>query len=146
MLKREFTRFVAKYIANPITKLGAGRVTGTALLETVGRKSGLARQTPVGYHLDAGTVWIVAEHGLGADYVRNIKSNPSVRLKIGGRWLDGSAHLSPQEDPKAHLKKQPNKLSAATVRLMATTPMVIRIDLDQSGSGGGGPTSSGSTL
>lgn len=145
-MKREFVGFIAKRLVNPITRLGAGRVPGTALLETIGRKSGLPRQTPIGCHREGNTVWIVTEHGLRADYVRNIESNEEVRIKIGGRWLEGTARLAPEEDPKAHLRRQPNKLFAATVRLVATTPMVVRVDLSQSGSTGGGRTSSGSTL
>jgi hypothetical protein len=39
---------------------------GYALLETVGRGSGLPRQTPVGDGLIGDTFWIVAEHGLSA--------------------------------------------------------------------------------
>ena len=40
-----------------------------ALLETTGRRTGLARQTPVGNGLDGDTFWLVAAHGAQADYV-----------------------------------------------------------------------------
>jgi deazaflavin-dependent oxidoreductase (nitroreductase family) len=129
--KFTFTRALAKYVVNPISKLGAGRVPGTALLETTGRSSGRARITPVGYSRDGETVWIVSEHGLRADYVRNIDKDPNVRVKIRGHWHRGQARVAPDEDPKQHLQKQSNQLSAATVRVIGTGPVVVRIDLER---------------
>src|SRR6266566_2251911 len=55
---------------------------GRALLETIGRKTGKPRRTPVGDGLVGNQFWIVAEHGMRADYVRNIQTNPRVRLKL----------------------------------------------------------------
>lgn len=103
---------------------------GAALLETKGRKSGKPRLTPVGYSLEEGRLWIVSEHGGRADYVKNIQAEPRVRMKIRGRWLNGTAHVVPGEDPSKHLRRQRNKVSAATVRLVGTGPVAVRIDLD----------------
>lgn len=62
-----------------------------ALLETTGRRSGLARHTPVGNGLDGDTVWLVAVHGMQADYVRNLQARPRPSC-----LADGLAHgLSP---------------------------------------------------
>jgi deazaflavin-dependent oxidoreductase (nitroreductase family) len=69
-----------RYAMNPFTKLFAGFVPFWAKLETVGRKSGKARRTPVGISRDGTTVWIVSEQGRRAQYVRNIEANPSVRV------------------------------------------------------------------
>jgi deazaflavin-dependent oxidoreductase (nitroreductase family) len=128
--KFTFTRAVAKYVVNPITKLGAGSVPGAALLETKGRRSGEPRHTPVGYSLENGTIWIVSEHGRRADYVKNIEAEPRVKMKIRGRWLQGTAYVVGAEDPRVHLSRQRNKLSATTVKLVKTQPISIRIDLD----------------
>lgn len=130
MDKFSVTRALAKYVANPITKLGAGYVPGSALLETTGRKSGRPRRNPVGYHLDGATMWIVSEHGARADYVKNLRANPKVKVRIKGDWRAGTAALAPDEDPKEHLRKQKNKISSATVRLVGTVPAVVRIDLN----------------
>ena len=50
-----------------------------ALLETTGRRTGLARHTPVGNGLCGDTFWLVAAHGTQADYVRNLQAEPRVR-------------------------------------------------------------------
>jgi hypothetical protein len=66
-----------------------------------GRKSGQSRRTPVGRPLDGDACWIVAEHGSNASYVRNIQADPIVRKKIGRRWRTGTAHVMPDDDPRA---------------------------------------------
>jgi len=43
-----------------------------ALLETTGRTSGRPRHTCVGNGLIGDTFWLIAAHGLQADWVRNI--------------------------------------------------------------------------
>ena len=89
-------------------------------------------------------MWIVAEHGPRADYVKNLKANPNVRVRLGRRWRKGVATPMPEEDPKRHLQKQWNKLSTATVRGFGTGPMVVRIDLLPQVGDSRGATSSGS--
>src|SRR5919109_2031333 len=102
MDKRQLATAFAKYLVNPWVKLAlaTGLVRGVALLETIGRRSGEPRRTPVGNGLDGDTFWIVAEHGRSAGYVRNIEANPRVRLKLWAgplraRWRSGTAHLMP---------------------------------------------------
>jgi hypothetical protein len=51
-------------------------------------------------------------------------------MKIRGRWLDGSAQVVAEEDPSKHLRRQRNKISAATVRLVGTQPVAIRVEFD----------------
>jgi len=70
---------------------------GLPSLETVGRKSGKTRRTPVGNGRVGSQFWIVAEHGRKAGYVRNIEANPRVRLKLRegfrSRGHTGTAHI-----------------------------------------------------
>ncbi|WP_044505949.1 nitroreductase/quinone reductase family protein, partial [Mycobacterium simiae] len=73
--------------------------------------------------------WMVSEHGDHSDYVRNIKANPSVRVRVGGRWRNGIAHLLPDDDPVARLGHLP-KLNSAVVRMMGSNLLTIRVDLD----------------
>lgn len=100
-----------------------------ALLETTGRRSGLPRYTPVGNGLDGDTFWLVAAHGTQADYVRNIRTDPGVRVKIGRDWRRGVAVLLPDDDTAARSRTLPYQWDAAIGRWMATTPLTIRIDL-----------------
>jgi len=100
-----------------------------ALLETVGRRSGLARYTPIGNGLQGHIFWLVAAHGLQADYVRNILAHPDVRVKVAGRWLAGRAVLMPDDDVAARSRTLPYQWDAAMGRMMATRPVTIRIEL-----------------
>ena len=109
---------------------------GTAILETIGRKSGRPRRNPVTNGLDDGVFWIVAEHGRGASYVRNIEANPRVRVRVGRRWREGTARIVPDDDPRERLRfiasRRPvARLNTATVRVMQTALLTVRIDLDR---------------
>jgi deazaflavin-dependent oxidoreductase (nitroreductase family) len=129
-LKRRIARTFSGYLVNPIVKLVAGRVPGVpALLETIGRKSGEPRHTPVGNGLSGHTFWLVAEHGRHSDYVQNMIANPRVRVRVGGTWLRGTAHLMRKDDPRARLRKL-DPLNSAVVRLVGTDLLTIRIDLE----------------
>jgi deazaflavin-dependent oxidoreductase (nitroreductase family) len=136
--KRRIATGTAKYAINPVVR-GLFRLglpaPGTAILETIGRKSGLPRRTPVTNGLDDGVFWIVAEHGRRASYVRNIDANPRVRVRIGRRWRTGTARLVPDDDPWNRLdylasRRPIVRLNTATVRLMQTDLLSIRIDLN----------------
>jgi deazaflavin-dependent oxidoreductase (nitroreductase family) len=111
--------------------LRAGFAPGAfALLETTGRRTGLARHTPVGNGLDGDTFWLVAAHGAQADYVRNLQAEPRVRVKAGGIWRAGTAVVLPGDDPAARSRALPHQWDAAIGRMMASAPLTIRIDLD----------------
>jgi deazaflavin-dependent oxidoreductase (nitroreductase family) len=135
--KRRLASGIAKYAVNPIVR-GLFRVgvpaPGTAILETIGRKSGQPRRNPVTNGLDDGVFWIVAEHGRRASYVRNLEANPGVRVRIGKRWLSGTARLVPEDDPRERLRyitsRRPiTRLNTTTVRLLQTDLVTVRIDL-----------------
>ena len=101
-----------------------------ALLETTGRRSGLPRHTPVGNGLVGDTFWLIAAHGMQADYVRNLHADPMVRVKIGRQWRTGTAVPLPDDDPAARSRTLPHQWDAAIGRLIASAPLTIRIDLD----------------
>jgi len=131
--KRRLTTALARYLVNPLVR-GAVRlrlVRGWAILETIGRKTGTPRQTPVGNGLVGDTFWIVAEHGRKAGYVRNIAANPRVRVFVGGTWRAGTAQLLPDDDPIERQRRLGRRLNAALVRLMGTELLTVRIDLDR---------------
>jgi deazaflavin-dependent oxidoreductase (nitroreductase family) len=100
------------------------------LLETVGRRTGQPRQTPVGNGLDGDTFWLVAVHGDQADYVRNLRRQPRVRVKVARVWRTGTAVELPDDDALARSRTLRYQWDAALGRAMATRPLTIRIDLD----------------
>lgn len=141
-MKHRTVHFVQKYIFNPPIKLlfALGVLPpGYALLETVGRKSGKARRTPVGNGRVGGQFWIVAEHGKKAAYVQNIGANPRVRVKVReglrARWYSGTARVLADDDPRERQRWLAEQVrgsssNAAAVRFFGTDLMTVRIDLD----------------
>jgi deazaflavin-dependent oxidoreductase (nitroreductase family) len=133
--KRAVSRFVSNRLVNPVVRrlLEHGFAPRThALLETTGRKSGLPRRVPVGNGLRGRHFWIVTEHGYAAHYVKNIQHNSRVRVKVGRRWLAGTANLLPEDDVAARLRLLKRPVNDAIVRLVGTEHLTIRVDLDDS--------------
>jgi deazaflavin-dependent oxidoreductase (nitroreductase family) len=131
--KARVVRFVQKYLLNPPVRalFALGLVPPThVLLETTGRKTGRPRQNPVGNGLDGDTLWIVAEHGRSASYVRNLEADPRVRVKIGRRWRNGTATVLPDDDVQARLQRIGRPVNGFMVRAVGTDLLTIRVDLD----------------
>ena len=131
--KRRISTTLATRVVNPLVRWAQrhGLAPGSyALLETTGRKSGQARQTPVGHVVRDGAVWIVAEHGRRAAYVRNIGADPRVRIKLRDGWRSGTAHVLDDDDPLERLRWMGLRLNAFVVRLMGSELVTVRIDLD----------------
>jgi deazaflavin-dependent oxidoreductase (nitroreductase family) len=133
MNKRQVSKFITIRLVNPLVKAAAERgiaLPGLVILETIGRKSGQPRRTPVGDYVQGDTAWIFTEHGRAAAYMRNIEANPRVRMKVGRRWRTGSAEVMPDDDARARQRRMPNKLNSAAVRAMGTELLTIRVDLE----------------
>ena len=130
-LSKGFTTRVVNPLVRRLLEWGVPG-TGTALLETTGRKSGQPRRVPVGNGLRGGHFWIVTEHGRKADYVRNIQNDPRVRVKVGRRWYSGTAHILEDEDPYERMRLLKRRGNDSMVRLVGTEHIVIRVDLDPS--------------
>ncbi|MFF1839639.1 nitroreductase family deazaflavin-dependent oxidoreductase [Streptomyces sp. NPDC058231] len=111
-------------IGNPLIR----RLPNQTLLETTGRSSGLPRRTPVGGRRTGHEFWLVSEYGEKSQYVRNIQAHSRVRVRIGGRWHTGTAHLVPEDDPRARLRTLP-RLNSAAVRAVGTDLLSVRVDL-----------------
>jgi deazaflavin-dependent oxidoreductase (nitroreductase family) len=115
-------RFLERYVLNPQMRLGLAlglAPRAFALLETVGRRSGKPRHTPVGNGLLGNTFWLISEHGRGAGYVRNLEANPRVRVKIGRRWWAGTAHVLPDDDAFARSTESPRHSERFALRSSA---------------------------
>lgn len=112
-------------VGNPILR----RLPLQTVLETTGRTSGLPRQTPVGGRRVGDAFWLVSEFGEKSQYVRNIKADPRVRVRIRGRWHTGTAQLLPDDDPVARLRSLP-RFNSVAVRALGTRLLTVRVDLD----------------
>lgn len=123
-LKRQVVHRVQRLLVNPV-----GRQLPMTMLETTGRKSGQPRRTAVGGRVVDSQFWMVSEHGEHSDYVRNIKANPAVRVRVGGKWRNGTAHLLPDDDAVQRLVNLP-RVNSAMVRLMGSELLTVRVDLD----------------
>jgi deazaflavin-dependent oxidoreductase (nitroreductase family) len=124
-LKQRAVTAFQRHVANPVLR----RLPLQTVLETTGRVSGLPRRTPVGGRRVGDSFWLVSEYGERSQYVRNIRANPRVRVRIRGRWHPGTAHLLPEDDPRARLKTLP-RLNSAAVRVLGTGLLTVRVDLD----------------
>ncbi|MEN3320112.1 MAG: hypothetical protein V7643_3514 [Mycobacterium sp.] len=113
-------------IANPIAR----RLPSQVVLETTGRVSGRPRHTPIGGRLDGETFWFVSMHGDSSNYTRNIKADNNVRVRIGGRWRTGRAHLLPDDDARAR-NAQLSWVNRTANSGLGTELLTIRIDLDR---------------
>jgi deazaflavin-dependent oxidoreductase (nitroreductase family) len=142
-MKRRIVTALQKYLLNPPIKLlfTIGLAPpGYALLETIGRKTGKPRRTPVGNGRVERKFWIVAEHGEKAGYVRNIANNPRVRLKLRDglrtRWYVGNAHVLADDDPRERQlwlasRVRGSSSNGAAVRFFGTELLTVCISLDE---------------
>jgi deazaflavin-dependent oxidoreductase (nitroreductase family) len=142
--KRRVSTFASARLLNPLVNAAARAGLPTpsvVLLETTGRRSGEPRRVPVGKALDGDTLWIVAEHGRRAGYVRNIEANPRVRVRVGRRWRTGTARVLEGDDWRERQRRMSNRVNSAVVRAMGTEHVTVRVDLDPAGAAGPRPAS-----
>jgi deazaflavin-dependent oxidoreductase (nitroreductase family) len=131
-LKRRLSKFMTVRVVNPVVRWAAVRGlagSSVALLETTGRKSGQKRITPVGNGLRGKEFWIITEHGWSSAYVKNMQADPRVRVKVGRKWMSGTAVILPDDDPYERMRRL-KRANDVAVRLVGTEHLVIRVDLD----------------
>ena len=85
----------------------------------------------VAFDSDATDLVTKGASNLSHVYVRNIQADPRVRVKSGRRWRAGTAHILPDEDPYALLKKLNRPLNDSVLLAVGTRQLVIRVDLDR---------------
>ena len=129
--RRRVTR-LQRWVLNPPMKALAwlGLAPGLVIVETRGRRSGRRRRTVVGAHHEDGTLWIVAEQGRHAGWVRNVAADPRVRVRRHACWRPGQAHVDPDDDASARLASWGRPAHARTVRSVGTDLTTVRIDLE----------------
>ncbi|MGW0957096.1 nitroreductase/quinone reductase family protein [Streptomyces sp. NPDC002405] len=123
-IKRRAVTTFQRRVANPVLR----RLPLQTVLETTGRTSGLPRRTPVGGRRVGDSFWLVSEFGERSQYVRNIRADPEVRVRIRGRWYEGTGYPLPDDDPVARLRGLP-RLNSTAVRALGTDLLTVRVDL-----------------
>jgi deazaflavin-dependent oxidoreductase (nitroreductase family) len=133
-------RLFQRFVVDPPVRL-AWRLElappGDAQLETIGRHTGQPHRTPIYNGLLGTTFWLIAQDGPRTGYVRNIETNPRVRVRIAadGRWRTGTAHIVDSDDPRERRRELGwgnglRRLCLGASHAMSTNPLTIRIDLD----------------
>lgn len=75
-----------------------------AYLTTTGRRSGKAHTIEIWFGLHDGRVYLLSGGGDRADWVRNLRKTPRVRIRVGTRTAPGTARIlraGTEEDARA---------------------------------------------
>jgi deazaflavin-dependent oxidoreductase (nitroreductase family) len=75
-------------VTNRLTMPLAGHLPWFGVLEHVGRRSGVVRQTPLNVFRSAPDRWVLAlTYGPEVQWLRNLEAAGECRMLIRGRWL-----------------------------------------------------------
>lgn len=114
-------------VVNSFTRPLAGYAPWWALLETTGRRSRKRRLTPLaGAPFDGSTLSLLAGYGDASAFVKNIRDDPTVRVKRRGRWLNGTAELL---DPTPEAVASLGAYARRVLLRIGTDPKVVKITL-----------------
>ena len=136
-VKRRFEILIGRYTANPLMR-GMFRLgitpPGMALVETVGRRTGAIRHTPIVCSPEGDTLWLIAQHGRHAGWVRNFEAKPQVRVRLGRSWRTGTAELLPDDDVKTRIATFSSSgigrmMTGTMFRALESQPVTVRIQL-----------------
>lgn len=125
---RRVLRWYQKHVGGPLFRGSAGFVPGWALVETIGRRTGRRHRVPVGGRLIGDSFWFLAGTGRENQYVRNLESDPNVRLRVHGRWREGVAHICADDNPRRLLLRL-NPVNGLFLWLTGFELLTVRIDL-----------------
>jgi deazaflavin-dependent oxidoreductase (nitroreductase family) len=62
-------------------------------LTTIGRRTGLPRQIEIWFVVWRERFYLFAETGEAAGWIKNIRRNPNVAIRVGGRRIDATARV-----------------------------------------------------
>jgi deazaflavin-dependent oxidoreductase (nitroreductase family) len=129
--KQRRVRLAQRWLLNPPMRVltYVGLLRHHAVLETTGRRTGRSRRTVVGIARQPESVlWIVAEHGRRAGYVRNLDAEPNVRIHLARRWHRAAARLVDNDNIDARLQHfTPQHINV--IRRFGTELATVRVDL-----------------
>jgi F420H(2)-dependent quinone reductase len=111
-------------------RLGSKLGTQTILLlETIGRRSGQAREIPIAYFFHEGK-YLIVESNWGkdthADWYWNLKKYPHAVLQVRGQTINVNAHYA-EGDEYAHLWKFVTERHSPYLRYQTMTKRLIPI-------------------
>ena len=96
-------------------------------LTTTGRKSGLLRRIEIWFVEHEGHIYILAEHGHQAQWVKNLMSNSAVEIKINDRqWNATGRVLDAVQDAALYTKMR--ELSRTKYGWGDGLPVEFRLD------------------
>lgn len=116
-------------ISNPIWSKSSGLFPGFGVVETTGRRTGRKHQVPVGGRLTGDQFWFVAANSRQSHYVKNIEADPRVRIRVRGRWRQGTATLLPDDKIGRRLLRI-NPLNSIFIRIAGRDLLTVRVDLE----------------
>lgn len=120
-------RYITRFQKHPYNRV-LDHFPMQPVLETTGRKSVLPRRVPVSGRPVGDDVCMVSEFGERSDYVRNIKANPQVRLRLRGQWHTGMAQLL--HDDASRRLQQLGRLPAIAIRAIGANLVTVCLHLD----------------
>ena len=103
-VSRTVFKYMNTYYMVPLSKLGLlpwmlNPLTGYIMvLQTIGRKSGKPRLTPLNYALADGYIYCMAGFGSGTHWLANLKANPTVEVHVAGTALRGKAEIVTEQE------------------------------------------------
>ena len=107
-------------------------------LTTTGRRSGRPREIEIWFHLQGepgagGTLYVLAESRGRANWVRNLRADPNVTVRIGDQVLAGRARIvEDAEEEMLARRALPNKYRASyseDLTEWAETALPVAVDL-----------------
>ena len=103
-------------------------------LTTVGRRSGKPHTIEVWFALESGNLYLLSGGGESADWVRNLRKTPAVKVRIGSRTVPARARevTSPEEDALARRlldEKYMGWKAGKRLSSWARNALPVRIDL-----------------
>ena len=126
-------RILNRSLMVPLHRAGLGAWLGNPasgwqlLLTTTGRRSGLHRDTPLGYIVAEGSVWVVAGYGPSTLWYRNLVTDPTVEVLMPARPAF-RAVANPTTDPATRARILPSLIRSMALpgtaigSIPATTP------------------------
>lgn len=70
-------------------------------LTTIGRTTGLAREIEIWFVSFDGKYYVLAEHREKANWVKNIRQNPRVRVRVGDQSFAATARVLDKQHDRA---------------------------------------------
>lgn len=125
------------------TGQGASDLAGLAgepfcYVSTVGRRTGRPHTIEIWFGLAGSSLYLLSGGGERSDWVRNLRANPAVTVRLGDRELSATARLVAEEAEEAMARrllagKYQDWREGRPMSGWATTALPVALDLDPPG-------------